>query len=60
MPYVNEDDINDIKIFQGQYIAIFCKSDEKRYIEYLNKDKKYNPSFEDNHENEFSLYIFSK
>jgi hypothetical protein len=56
----NVDDINDINFFQGQYIAIFCKSNEKKYIDHLNKDKKYNCLFEINHVNEFSLYIFSK
>jgi len=56
----NEDDINDIEFFKGKYIAIFCKSDEKRYIEYLNNDKKYNCLFVQNNENKFSLYIFSK
>jgi len=56
----NEDDINDINLFEGKYIAIFCKSIEKRYIEYVNKDKKYLCSFELNQGNEFSLYLYSK
>jgi hypothetical protein len=55
-----EDDINNIKFFKGQYISIFCKFDEIRYIEYLNKDKKYNCLFEHNYQYEFSLFIFYK